>query len=154
MQYCYMKKKSFKTSIAGVFLLWGSLVAYADGLIVTQANGVEIAFPFSEHPIITYKDSSVKIVSSKNQLELNLTEVQSFKFNGSNSITDVKIDATNGIVNGLTPGTVIDVYLVDGSKITSIPADQNGSAVIPFEHLPKTLIIINTPGGSYKYLNN
>lgn len=149
-----MKKNSLKTFITGLCLLWGGLVAYADGLIVTQANGVEIVFPFSELPIVTYGDASVKIVSSKNQLELSLTEVQSFKFNGANSITDVKIDAANGIVNGLTPGTVIDAYLLDGSSIFSAPADQNGSVIIPFERLPKTVIIIRTPGGSYKYLNN
>lgn len=149
-----MLKNLLKTLVAAGLTLTVALSASAaPGLRVKQKNGVEVSFPFADQPSVTYSGINATIASKVQTLQLSMAEIQDFSFGEAASLGEVEFNAATATVTGLQAGQSVSVYGLDGVRLFHAEADADGTVTVPFDRLPKTVLIVHTPGAAYKFTN-
>ena len=109
----------------------------------------------SDNPKMTYHDNLLVIRNDRGlTVSVEAADVRSFQFNGSDTPTGIRTaDAaarSGSVLSGLTAGSRIDVFGLDGKLVKSLKADKEGTAEIDFRQLPKGILVIKTEKGSLK----
>ncbi len=135
----------------------------AQYLIVTQQDESQVSFALAEKPVITLTDGIFKAETTTQTLEIALADVLNYKFSDQAPYTDidqVKTDATKPVIEagraqlaGLKPGTVVNVFTVDGRRAASSSAGADGTVDIDLGGLGAGVYILATPTASYKIYN-
>lgn len=134
----------------------------AQFLIVTQQDDTQAGFALSEQPSVTCAGGMLKVTSPTQTLEVELANVKNYAFAESfqpTAIDQIKENATPVIKAGvaqfenLKPGTVINIYTIDGRTAGKAVADNYGSAIIDLNSLGSGIYILATPTASYKIYN-
>lgn len=134
----------------------------AQYLIVTQQDATQVAFALAEKPVVTLTDGIFKAETPTQTFEVVLADVLNYTFSDQAPYTDidqVKTDAKPVIEAGkahldtLKPGTVVNVFTVDGRRTARATAGADGTVEIDLAGLGTGVYILVTPTASYKIYN-
>lgn len=134
----------------------------AQYLIVTQQDESQVSFALAEKPVITLTDGIFKAETTTQTLEIALADVLNYKFSDQAPYTDIDqvktdakpvIEAGKAHLDALKPGTVVNVFTVDGRRAASSSAGADGTVDIDLGGLGAGVYILATPTASYKIYN-
>lgn len=147
-----MKKALISTLIlCALTMAAGHAENKAEALVIELASGETATFILEERPRLTFTGEELTITSGDYETSYPLASLQryTFKFAESSGITQSAdksqtITQTAGHIrlDGLSPGTQIKTFSVNGILVASDAADSNGSATISVSNLPKGVYII------------
>jgi hypothetical protein len=104
----------------------------------------------------------LKVTSPTQTLEVELANVKNYAFAETfqpTAIEQIKDDTKPVIQAGmaqfenLKPGTIINIYTIDGRNAGRAVANDNGSVTVDLTSLGSGVFILATPTASYKILN-
>ena len=160
-----MTKTALNRIIGLACMLMLGLAATAQNarfLIVTQNDDSQAGFALSEQPVVTCTDGVLKVTSPTQTLEVELANVKNYAFAETfmpTAIEQIKDDTKPVIQAGmaqfenLKPGTIINIYTIDGRNAGRAVANDNGSVNVDLTSLGSGIFILATPNASYKILN-
>ncbi|MBQ9217822.1 MAG: hypothetical protein IJ160_06605 [Muribaculaceae bacterium] len=134
----------------------------AQYLIVTQQDESQVSFALAEKPVITLTDGIFKAETTTQTLEIALADVLNYKFSDQAPYTDIDqvktdakpvIEAGKAHLDALKPGTVVNVFTVDGRRAASASAGADGTVDIDLGGMGAGVYILATPTASYKIYN-
>lgn len=134
----------------------------AQYLIVTQQDATQVAFALAEKPVVTLTDGIFKAETPTQTFEVVLADVLNYTFSDQAPYTDIEqvsadtkpiIEAGRAQLAGLKPGTVVNVFTIDGRRAANAVAASNGTADIDLSGLGNGVFILTTPSASYKIYN-
>ncbi len=159
-----MKKRLF---ISMLFLLSCGVEVWAQQssqqLVVWQKSGEKMYFDLTEEPETTFEGTQLVIKTSKTTVFYQLENVLRYTFEGPMTAIDgpklrpgeivFRQGADQVAFEGLTDGTRIDVYTLDGKKLKSLTARGSQQAVVSLAGQPVGTYIIKVGDATYKFLN-
>lgn len=137
-------------------------------LVLTETNGTTTEFALESFPVITIEGNNLVITHNGNQLTTALTGVQDYHFiekkvttsissvpsnDPKNASVSPQFSFSNAEVSGLKAGARVAIYNLNGTQISSVPADGEGRVALDFSSLPKGVYILRTPTKSFKFMN-
>lgn len=160
-----MNKKTFLSIVAVCCLLTCSqrITAQVKYLVVTQQGDRQTTFALADQPTVTTTGGELKVEDAEQSISVALAEVVHFVFAVEPPVPTT-IDSTTGnaaismrqgevILTGLQPGSIIDVYTIDGRLCSQMRADANGSALIDMTTQGRGVFILQTQEQSLKITN-
>lgn len=159
-----------KKIITSILCLMAFISASADEYLyffnVKTANDAEavLTIPLTDSPVITYErgnNGNNMIVKSNGNSPYVLDTKEHYVFYYSSDETSSIISkalsessfSKSGqvvTVSGVKANEVVSVYSANGAKVAEVTADANGVAVIDFTPLPKGVVVMKSPGASFK----
>ena len=135
----------------------------AQYLIVTLQDETKTVFALAEKPVVTMTDGIFKAETPSQAIEVAIADVLNYTFSDQAPYTDieqVKTDATKPVIEAgnahfenLKPGTVVNIFTVDGRRAGSATATATGTVDISLKGMPTGVYILTTPSASYKIYN-
>ena len=153
-----------------LLILLMSFIAVASGtwadtqqrLIVWMKNGEKVYFNLVEEPETTFENGKLVIKTTKTTVYYQLENVLRYTYDGD--ITDVVgpmlrpneirfMQGTDQMAfDGLTDGTQIEIYSLDGMKLGSMLAKEGERITISFQNRPAGTYIVKVGDATYKFL--
>lgn len=152
-----MCKKLFLTVIAlAVF----TLNTTADVLLnVNLSIGSTVVIPFAQEPEITFSGTTMTVSSLTSSTTYKFSKVKNITYSTGEApagINDIIAKAgmqlSNGIavINGLNAKDAVNIYNAGGQLLKTLNAETSGVVVIDASQFPEGILIIKTPGASFK----
>lgn len=150
-----MKKNRFIRLLIAVGLMALPLMANADNtrFIITTKDGTVAEFYLDDDPLITYQNNLLVAVSRKHEISVNAADVASFVFSSESVNVGIEGLQSTSTLNGLVPGTAVQVFAIDGKLITNTTVSEEGKVDINFNNLPEGIFVIKTAKTSFKIMN-
>ena len=155
-----------KRIIATILVFVGALIfvkAEVQRLVVWQKSGGKVYFDLTDEPETTFEEGRLVIKTSKTTISYPLTDVLRYTYEGG-TITDVGEAATRpGEVRymqnenamafeGLPAGTTLEVYSLDGVKVTTVKAVEGRRTTVSLANQPAGTYIIKAGDTSFKFM--
>lgn len=142
------------------FMFFFVTLTYADDakIVIKQKSGNETVFELSTNPIITFLGEDMVITNDFTSISFPLEDIDSYTAdNGTTTAiasTKEKPMFENGriLFNGISKGTPISVYSLDGRLISKQMTDAD-KAEVPLISLPKGTYIISVENNKIKVIN-
>jgi len=142
------------------FMFFFVTLSYADDakIVIKQKSGNETVFELSTNPIITFLGEDMVITNDFTSISFPLEDIDSYTAdNGTTTAiasTKEKPMFENGriLFNGISKGTPISVYSLDGRLISKQMTDAD-KAEVPLISLPKGTYIISVENNKIKVIN-
>lgn len=142
------------------FMFFFVTLSYADDakIVIKQKSGNETVFELSTNPIITFLGEDMVITNDFTSISFPLEDIDSYTAdNGTTTAiasTKEKPMFENGriLFNGISKGTPISVYSLDGRLISKQMTDAD-KAEVPLISLPKGTYIICVENNKIKVIN-
>lgn len=162
-----MKKKNLSRAIALMaFLLLPAKAivaqeagAYVTNMVLTLTDGTVNRFALAEAPTVTHEGENLVVTVGEEQFTTPLQGISNLTFEQVASAISETV-ADNGERPVFTPGqarfeglkaqATVAVYTIDGKMLSSVRANELGTASIDLGTLPQGLYILRTPTQSYK----
>jgi len=134
----------------------------AQYLIVTLQDETKTVFALAEKPVVTMADGIFKAETPSQAIEVAIADVLNYTFSDQAPYTDIEqvsadtkpiIEAGRAQLAGLKPGTIVNVFTIDGRRAANAVAASNGTADIDLSGLGNGVFILTTPSASYKIYN-
>ena len=156
-----MSVKRFFISMAIIVLANGLCMAGGIRFLVVNAkDGTKTTFAMADEPKVFCKAGELNIVSKSSTLSLSLADVKNYVFTEkSTGIIEVmnergfKLENGCVVMNGLSAGSIVSVYIHDGRLVKEYKADANGVAVMDLSVLPKGIVILHSNKTDIKITN-
>ncbi len=134
--------------------------SYADDAKITikQKSGNETILQLSTNPVITFEGEDLVITNDFTRIQVPLDDVDTYIVSdGTMGIPPVtaKPQFSKGhvVFSGLTKGSPVFVYSVDGKCVSSQKADNSGIVDISLESLPRGTYVVTASNNSIKVIN-
>lgn len=142
------------------FMFFFVTLSYADDakIVIKQKSGNETVFELSTNPIITFLGEDMVITNDFTSISFPLEDIDSYTAdNGTTTAiasTKEKPMFENGriLFNGISKGTPISVYSLDGRLISKQMTDAD-KAEVHLISLPKGTYIISVENNKIKVIN-
>ncbi len=140
----------------------GAKAQTAQYLIVTLQDETKTVFALAEKPVVTMADGIFKAETPSQAIEVAIADVLNYTFSDQAPYTDIEqvsadtkpiIEAGRAQLAGLKPGTIVNVFTIDGRRAANAVAASNGTADIDLSELGYGVFILTTPSASYKIYN-
>jgi hypothetical protein len=141
-------------------MLFFVTLSYADDakIVIKQKSGNETVFELSTNPIITFLGEDMVITNDFTSISFPLEDIDSYTADNGTTTpiasTKEKPMFENGriLFNGISKGTPISVYSLDGRLISKQMTDAD-KAEVPLISLPKGTYIISVENNKIKVIN-
>jgi len=142
------------------FMFFFVVLSYADDakIVIKQKSGNETVFELSTNPVITFLGEDMVITNDFTSISFPIEDIDSYTAdNGTTTAiasTKEKPMFENGriLFNGISKGTPISVYSLDGRLISKQMTDAD-KAEVPLISLPKGTYIISVENNKIKVIN-
>ena len=130
-------------------------------LVILTKDGSTQTFELAEQPVVTIAGTNLKVVSNTADVTIPLNEIVRYTFfkrNATNieEVGSVKesVDYQDGVLtmDGLTAGSVVNVYAMDGRLVQSATVTQDGTYRHSLSSLARGVYIVKVNNLSYKIL--
>lgn len=129
-------------------------------LFVYLKDGTELCFQIDASLRTSFSTDNIKITSPVVSTEIPRSNVQRIAFLPivESSVTDLsldgdfKIEGNRLVVSSLTAGTLVQVYTISGTSVTSDAAGSDGLVSLPLDILSPGVYILNYNAISIKFL--
>ena len=143
-----------------ISLLFLASLSYADDakIVIKQKSGNETIFELSTNPVITFQGEDLVITNDFTSISFPIEDIDSYTAdNGTTTaIASTKKEPMfeNGriLFNGITKGTPISVYSLDG-RLISKQLTSADKAEVFLSSLPKGTYIISVENNKIKVIN-
>lgn len=128
-------------------------------LIVSRTDGSKASFAFADDPVVRNSASELTVESSASSIavpfadllnyyfsETDLVGVEEINSGETHSYRDGKVTFT-----GLTPGSQILVFSMEGREVLCCEADSEGFAFVDLNGLGTGVYIVRTGNSSFKF---
>ena len=133
------------------FSLFTSSAQAAQYLVLTQAGGEVGRFALADTPVITFADDNLVVTCGEATLTVSLEGLKSSFEDVSTAITAPSF--THSTFEGLKASDTVNIYTLDGKKIGTVQADDNGQAGVDLSPYGRGIYILRTPRMSIKIRN-
>ena len=142
------------------FMFFLVALSYADNakIVIKQKSGNETVFELSTNPVITFLGEDMVITNDFTSISFPIEDIDSYTAdNGTTTAiasTKEKPMFENGriLFNGISKGTPISVYSLDG-RLISKQLSSADKAEVPLSSLPKGTYIISVENNKIKVIN-
>lgn len=142
------------------FMFFFVALSYADDakIVIKQKSGNETVFELSTNPVITFLGEDMVITNDFTSISFPIEDIDSYTAdNGTTTAiasTKEKPMFENGriLFNGISKGTPISVYSLDG-RLISKQLSSADKAEVPLSSLPKGTYIISVENNKIKVIN-
>ena len=153
-----MKAKIIKSTLL-LFLFIVSLTIRSQSLVVWKHDGTNIRILFEDRPRTMFTEESLRIETSKASIEIPLEQVKKYTYeldadiiNQPPSSPAISYKGDKLFISGLTGGTKISVYSIDGRMLYEQSPNQRGETSILLTNLPKGVYLFKIGSlVTYKY---
>ena len=150
-----------------LFALLGCMEAWAQNdttqrLVVWQKSGQKAFFDLTDKPETTFEDGQLVIKTSKTTVFYLLENVLRYTYEGEMPFVDgLKLNPgemrfmqgkDNMSFDGLTDGTIIEVFSLDGKKLQSQTARGGQRTVVSLASQPVGTYVVKVGDATYKFL--
>lgn len=156
--------KDGKVNIADIVTILNMLESDSGNpiLVLWKKDGQIAKFGFTEKPVITYSGSDLILTTTETTVQYPIYMLKKIVFdveNVVNDIEDVEVkskslfsfkDETLFIRDG-EPNSPVYLYDLKGVKVDESRLDTDGRAIIPLQHLGKSIYIVKNKGISFKF---
>lgn len=138
-------------------------------LAVTTKDGKTAVYALREKPLVTFSGDDVVLKTPNVQISYVFADLESFmivnNYDGeeiirrlpADDIRNLPADATQFevtdkslIAGNLNPGEELLLFTVDGKRIASARASEEGRASVSLESIPTGVVIVKTQSFTYK----
>ena len=131
---------------------------------VYMNDGTSVCFYLSEQPLVTFIDDAVKIVSDTEEALIKRSLVDRFEFlaempTGIGQIEEdgavcesFELDGNAIRVNGLVPGSKVQIYSVNGQLLMDTVATADGCATLQIGSLLQGIYLIDYNETTIKFI--
>lgn len=135
--------------------------------VVWLHNGARIAYPFAEHPHLTYSDGDIVITTAKEQLSYPHASVRKFTLadedisQGEN--TKIAPTERNAqwyrqgdvmVFSDCTPGECVAIYDAQGHLLQQHTISTDGTLQIPLHSFAEGVYMVKIESVTYKFIKN
>ena len=134
--------------------------------VVWMHSGARISFPLAEHPILTYSEGNIVVITSKEQLSYPHDEVHKFTLTNEDISQDGETSSIVGTehnarwlrlgdvmqFSSCTPGEHVSVYSATGCLLAQYTISANGTLEIPLHQFGEGMYIVKIQTITYKFL--
>lgn len=130
-------------------------------LVVWQKSGEKVFFDLTEEPETTFKDGKLVITTSMSSVAYPITSVLRYTYEGEATVINTPRVKPGTVIyrqgpdmmsfEGLTPGTLLYVYSLDGKKLSTHKAAEGQATDISFKALPAGIYLIQAGDATYKF---
>lgn len=131
-------------------------------LVVWQKSGEKVYFDLTEEPETTFEGTQLVIKTKTTTVYYQLENVLRYTYEGTNTAIDGPKLRPGEIVfrqgvdqmafDGLSDGTLIDVYTLDGKLLKSQTARGSQQTVVSLASQPAGTYIVKVGDATYKFL--
>lgn len=158
-----MKKN--RLFISMLLLLSCGLEAWAQQssqqLVVWQKNGEKVYFNLDEEPETTFEGTQLVIKTSKTTVFYQIQNVLRYTFEGPMTAIDSPKLRPNEVIfrqgsdqisfEGLPDGTILEVFSLDGKKISAMKARGGQQTILSLTSQPAGTYIVKIGEATYKF---
>lgn len=131
----------------------------ATGEVLTlMVSGNPVTIFLADHPVITYTGNTLHIATEETTIDVPVSEISDASFQTPVSIKPVTIPDCQTI-NGelrfsqLPAGSTVEVFYVNGKKLSSAVVGNEGQTTIDISRLPKGVFVVKTAMQTIKVTN-
>ena len=138
-----------------------SIVAEGYAVLLCSNTGKTVLFTIGDEPTAYIENTDIVVRSNETELRYPISEGISFKIIKQES-TDTKRISTdhaqfhikNGIImcKGLRAGEAISLYSINGTKLNTTTANENGESIIDTKTFNCNTIIVKTKNKNFKII--
>lgn len=160
-----MQRKKLFTICTALLLTWPCITKAQDAtqrLVLWQKNGEKIFFELSEQPVTTFEDGKLVITTNNTTTYYLIENVVRYTYEGAMTAIHTPILRPGEIIfrqnndkmvfDGLTDGTTINVYSIDGKVLFSQKAHKGETTVISFANHPTGTYLVKVNDATYKFI--
>lgn len=130
-------------------------------LVVWQKSGEKVYFDLTEEPKTTFENGKLVITTSMSSVAYPITSVVRYTYEGEATVINTPRLKPGTVIyrqgsdmmsfEGLTPGTMLYVYSLDGKKLSTYKAAEGQVTDISFRDLPAGSYLIQAGDATYKF---
>ena len=131
-------------------------------LVVWQKSGEKVYFDLTEEPETTFEGTQLVIKTTKTTAYYQLENVLRYTYEGTKTAIDgpklrpgeivFRQGADQMAFEGLSDGTRIDIYTLDGKLLKSQTARSSQQSVVSLASQPAGTYIVKVGDATYKFL--
>lgn len=124
------------------------------------SSGKEVLFSLEERPVVTFEGEEFVFTTQNNEIRYESSNILkfSYKYVDFSSAVSKTNDAQTSIlykhntlyISGNEPKSKVSVYSLNGTLVSSIMTDANGSATIQLPHKSKNVYVVKTSISNFK----
>lgn len=158
-------KSQFLTRCAVLLMVWITSLgvissAESNAVVFERKSGEVTLFKFENSPRITMSGSVVTVADKLNTLEMEMADVARFYMADAAGVDNVTTDAvtislesSSIVLAGLADGAPVQVFTIDGMLRATLTAVEGQPVSIDRSKFPTGILIIATPGNTFKIVN-
>ena len=155
-----------KRSLLSIALLCSVLCSQAGepgepALAITTKDGKTAVYALREKPLVTFTGDDVVLKTAYVQVQYVFADLESFTVLNTLSdedairrvsagATQFEVSAESLTAGSLQPGEELQLFTVDGKRIASARATEEGRASVSLESIPAGVVIVKTQSFTYK----
>jgi hypothetical protein len=131
-------------------------------LLLWRKDGQIAKFGFTEKPVITYSGSDLVLTTTKTIVQYPIYMLKKIVFDVENIADDIENLEVRSeslfsfknetlFIRGGEPNSPVYLYDLKGVKVDESRLDPDGRAIIPLQHLGKSIYIVKNKGISFKF---
>ena len=131
-------------------------------LVLWRKDGQIAKFGFTEKPVITYSGSDLVLTTTKTIVQYPIYMLKKIVFDVENIADDIENLKVRSeslfsfknetlFIRGGEPNSPVYLYDLKGVKVDESRLDPDGRAIIPLQHLGKSIYIVKNKGISFKF---
>jgi hypothetical protein len=154
-------KKYLLLWIAAGLMCSGLRAEATQKLVVHLVSGESIAVDLNEEPVTTFNEADeLVITTTEREISYLFSNVQKYTFESiaegleavSASNLLVRQNGENLEIEGLNDKTIVEVFTMEGKRLTSTQAQASQTTILPLGVYPAGTYIINAGGSSFKFV--
>lgn len=156
--------KDGKVNIADIVTILNMLESDSGNpiLVLWKKDGQIAKFGFTEKPVITYSGSDLVLTTTKTIVQYPIYMLKKIVFDVENIADDIENLEVRSeslfsfknetlFIRGGEPNSPVYLYDLKGVKVDESRLDPEGRAIIPLQHLGKSIYIVKNKGISFKF---
>lgn len=129
-------------------------------LIVSRTDGSQASFALADDPVVKNTASELTVESTASSITVPFTDLVNYTFSetGIDAVKEITTEETHSYrdgkvtFTGLTPGSQILVFSMDGREVLRSNADADGFASVDLSVLGSGVYIVRTGSSSFKFI--
>lgn len=130
-----------------------------NAMVLHLASGAEVTCLLDERPVVTFEGDELVLTTHMNVVRYQASDVLSFTYASvsitsidrtSSAVTSFAFDGDMLRANSLAPKSMVMVYTVDGTLVTSCKTDKSGNVSLSLPRQAGAVYVVKTSVANFK----
>lgn len=144
--------------LAALFL--SSMASAQNYLTITQKDGQQFSYAFSEKPVVTYTETELVLTTENTDIQFPLSGLQKFTFEDAptsvqettTAFATISVSNNTVTIRSAKANAQVQLIAVDGKIVRTYKTDAEGNLSFSIAELPASTYIIKTESLTCKIL--